>query len=174
MWSDRTNEPQRITPIRCLAAKLAAVQGRPDEALHHLGAARENQRGRLSAGFAWELGLTAPRVMKRLGAGDELEALWNEMRDELSPNEASGLQPAAAAALCQGVVASHHGRTDEALGALRRMVELEQRRQAPYDEACARLDLADALEAAGQKDAAGTEREAAGQVLRPLGVVNPL
>jgi hypothetical protein len=125
-------------------------------------------------GFAWELGLTAPRVMKRIGAGDELEGLWSEMRHELSPDESSGLQPAAAAALFQGVVASHYGRTDEALGALRRVVELEQLREAPYDEACARLDLADALEAAGQEDAAVAEREAAGQVLRPLGVVNPL
>ncbi|MFL6041975.1 MAG: ATP-binding protein [Gaiellales bacterium] len=174
MWSDRTSEPQRITPIRCLAAKLAAVQGRAEEALHHLGVARENQRGRLSVGFAWELGLTAPRVMKRIGAGDELEGLWSEMRHELSPDESSGLQPAAAAALFQGVVASHHGRTDEALGALRRVVELEQLREAPYDEACARLDLADALEAAGQEDAAVVEREGAAQVLRPLGVVNPL
>jgi class 3 adenylate cyclase/tetratricopeptide (TPR) repeat protein len=175
MWSDRTNEPQRVTPMRCLAAKLAAVQGRPADALHHLSVARENHRGRLSAGFAWELGLTAPRVMKRIGAWAELDALWEEMREEFVPPEGwAGLRPEAAGALFQGLVAAHHGRAEEALDALRRLVELEQRRVAPYDEACARLDLADALEGAGRQQAADAERKAAALVLRPLGVVEPL
>ena len=41
-----------------------------------------------------------------------------------------------------------------------------------YDAACLELDLARALEAAGQTDAAGEARKRAASVLEPLGVVN--
>ena len=72
----------------------------------------------------------------------------------------------------EGLLALEQGRADDAVERLTAAVEAEREAGFVYDAACLELDLARALEAAGEMDAADEARKRAASVLEPLGVVN--
>ena len=71
-----------------------------------------------------------------------------------------------------GLLALLEQRADAAVERLTAAIERERELGYVYDAACLELDLARALEAAGQTDAADEARKRAASVLEPLGVVN--
>ena len=72
----------------------------------------------------------------------------------------------------EGLLALLQQRADDAVEQLTAVVDRERELGFVYDAACLELDLARALEAAGQVDAADEARKRAASVLEPLGVVN--
>ena len=73
----------------------------------------------------------------------------------------------------QGLLALLQGRADEAVEQLEAAVERERELGHTYHASCLELDLARALEAAGQKALRQKALARAAAVLEPLGCVNP-
>ena len=80
----------------------------------------------------------------------------------------------AVALACTGIGALAEGRPSDALVPLRDAVELERERGALVNAGCAELDVALALDAIGDEEAAKAARARADAVLAPLGCVNPV
>jgi hypothetical protein len=72
----------------------------------------------------------------------------------------------------EGLIALLQGRAADAVEPLMTAIKAERDLGFVYDAACLELDLARALEAAGQTNAADEARKRAASVLEPLGVVN--
>jgi ATP/maltotriose-dependent transcriptional regulator MalT len=149
-------------------ALLWLAQGRPHQALEVLLAAESNTgdrlaRARLSAALV-EVALAAGDLDTARRATEDLEAT-------AATYGSSGL--AAAAVHCRGLVRLAGGDAAGALDALQVALRRWQELDAPYRAACARLQLAGAHEALGNRHAAAIEREAAGAAFDRLGVTNP-
>jgi class 3 adenylate cyclase len=73
----------------------------------------------------------------------------------------------------EGLLALQHGNAGEAVAKLEAATDRMRRLGRSYDAACLELDLARALEAAGETSAANDTQARAAAVLEPLGCVNP-
>lgn len=87
-----------------------------------------------------------------------------------TPNVAWTLQIAVTAG--EGLLALARGEAGEAVRRLEAAVAREQELGRTYDAACLELDLARALEAAGEKHAAQRAQARAASILEPLGCMN--
>jgi hypothetical protein len=119
----------------------------------------------------WPVVLDVVPVVRALASAGEtqlLERTTESMRE--TPNVSVKLQTALIVG--EGLLALARGRASEAVEQLETAIEREREIGRTYDAACLELDLARALEAAG--DAAGAEkaRARAASVLEPLGCVN--
>jgi tetratricopeptide (TPR) repeat protein len=120
----------------------------------------------------WPAVLEAVPVVRALAAARETELLartTESIRD--TPNLAANAQTALITA--EGLLALLEGRAGEAAEQLELAIERERQLGRTYPAACLELDLAGALEAAGQTDASMEVRARAASVLEPLGCVNP-
>ena len=75
--------------------------------------------------------------------------------------------------VAEGVSALSEGRLDEAVRHLSAAIAREDELGFAYDSACLRIDLAVALEQAGDARSAAERRREADTMLGALGVVNP-
>ena len=116
--------------------------------------------------------LSTPPIVRALAAAGEAELLQRTLDSmRRTPNVSAMLEMALTVG--EGLLALAQGRAGEAVERLEQAIERERELGRTYDAACLELDLARALEAAG--DAAGAEKAKAraASVLEPLGCVNP-
>jgi len=161
-----SGEPQRIIPMAGVVLPWLARTGELEELrslTNEILAVADRQ---------WPAVLDAVPIVRALAAARETELLTrttDSIRE--TPDLAANAQTALIAA--EGLVALLHGRAGEAVKQLERAAEREHQLGRTYAAACLELDLARALEAAGQTDAANEVQALAASVLEPLGCVNP-
>lgn len=161
-----SGEPQRIVPMAGVVLPWLALTDNLEEL-------RSLTNEILSVvDRQWPVVLDAVPVVRALASAGEtqlLERMTESMRE--SPNVSAMLEMALTVG--EGLLALAQGRAGEAVERLEQAIERERELGRTYDAACLELDLARALEAAG--DAAGAEKAKAraASVLEPLGCVNP-
>ena len=162
-----SGEAQRIVPMACVALPWLMLTERSDE----LRALAEQVLTTLDS--RWSAVLTAVPAVRALAAAGEAELLQrtlDSMRRTKVEAQTAKLQTSLAVG--DGLLALLEQRADAAVERLTAAIERERELGYVYDAACLELDLARALEAAGQTDAADEARKRAASVLEPLGVVN--
>ena len=162
-----TGEPQRIVPMASVAVPWLVVAGRSEELRSLVEEVSTVMEGR------WPSVQTAVPMVRALAAGREvtlLERTLDSMRRTPSQAHAAILRTSLIAG--EGLLALEQGLADDAVERLSAAIDQERKAGFVYDAACLELDLARALEAAGQIDAADEARKRAASVLEPLGVVN--
>jgi class 3 adenylate cyclase len=112
-----------------------------------------------------EIALAAGDVPTARAAADELEELAQRYGTD-------SFRAAAAAAI--GAVEVAEGDPTAGISDLRRAVDLATASETPYEAAAARLVLADALAATGDRDSAGVEARTASQAFERLGAAPDL
>jgi hypothetical protein len=160
-----SGEPQRIIPMAAVAAPWLASTGDRD-------ALRSLMEGVLNAlDGDWPSSLDSVPIMRALSAAGETELL---RRTTDSIRGSSGLAGKSRTALLtgEGLLALEDGRAAEAAELLARAAGRERSLGRTYDAAVLELDLARALEEAGDESSANEVRARANAVLQPLGVVN--
>jgi hypothetical protein len=122
-------------------------------------------------GREWPSSLDSVPIMRALAAAGETDLL---RRTTESLRSSRGLAAMSRIALLagDGLLALDEGRAAEAVELLGKAVARQRSLGRIYDAACLELDLARALEAAGDRTAANEVRARANAVLEPLGVVN--
>jgi class 3 adenylate cyclase/tetratricopeptide (TPR) repeat protein len=163
-----SEEPQRIVPMASVVLPWLLVTERSDE-LRSLA----DQVLTMVAG-QWMVPITAVPILRALAAGGEAELLQrtiDSMRPVLLEAETGRLQTSLIAG--EGLLALLEQRADDAVERLTKAAERERALGFAYDAACLELDLARALEAQGDGDAAAQTRARAVSVLEPLGCVHP-
>ncbi len=161
-----SEEPQRILPMAGVVLPRAAMAG-------DRGTLREITEIilELPGREYWTL-VTAPAIPRALARAGEHIALerFAAALEEGRPVGELGV----AKRVSGGYLALAAGRPGDAVDSFREAVSLERARDAHYAAACAELDLALALEAAGDPRGGEEARERAATVLEPLGCVNPV
>ena len=162
-----SDEPQRIVPMASVVLPWLLVTERLDE-LRSLA-----DRVLTMVDGQWMVPITAVPILRALAAAGEAELLQRTV-DSIRPvaleAETGKLQWSLIAG--EGLLALMEGRPDEAVERLTAATEREHALGFAYDAACLELDLARALEAQGNADAAEETRARAASVLEPLGCVN--
>jgi class 3 adenylate cyclase/tetratricopeptide (TPR) repeat protein len=162
-----SGEAQRILPMACVALPWLALEQKPDE----LRGLTEQILAVLNA--QWPAVLTAVPVVRALAGAGETELLQRTIesmrRTEVEAVTARLLTSLTAA---EGLLALARGDAAEAVERLTVAVERERELGHAYDAACLEVDLARALEAAGDEAAAAEVQASAASVLEPLGCVN--
>jgi hypothetical protein len=160
-----SHEPQRIVPMLALDVSRAVIRG---------DAARVRELGMLGLSmFPWQVPIAPVAILRGLeavGAADLLAAA--ETTFAVPPSRfASGrvLPPAAA-----GLRALAEGRPVDAVASLTQLRDAQAWYGFAFEAALSELDLARALEGAGDAAGAAEARARADAVLGPLGVVNPV
>ncbi|TML67768.1 MAG: hypothetical protein E6G14_11490 [Actinobacteria bacterium] len=161
-----SEEPQRILPMAGVVLPRAAMAG-------DRGTLRDITKIilELPGREYWTL-VTAPaipRALARAGEHDALERFAAALEDGRPVGELR-----TAKRVSGGYLSLAGGRPGDAVDAFRDAVSLERARDAHYAAACAELDLALALAAAGDSRGAEEARDRAATVLEPLGCVNPV
>jgi class 3 adenylate cyclase len=160
-----TGEPQRIIPMACTAVPWAAVSGE-QELLRSLA---EDVLGSVADG--WSL-LSCLPVVRGLAAAGEVELLERFARSlERNVTWPSSLATSLQAA--EGLLALLRGLPGEAWPLLAQAAERERYLGNAFNASCLDLDLARALDAAGDAQGSEAARSRAASVLEPLGCVNP-
>jgi class 3 adenylate cyclase/tetratricopeptide (TPR) repeat protein len=162
-----SGEAQRIVPMACVALPWLSIAGSSDE----LRSLTEEVLAVLDG--RWPSVLTAVPVVRALAAAGEaglLQRTIDSMRRTSSEAQTAKLQTTLTAG--EGLLALMEQRTGEAVEQLAAAVERERELGYVYDAACLEVDLARALEAHGQGDAAAETRSRAMSVLEPLGCLN--
>jgi hypothetical protein len=161
-----SGEPQRIIPMACVAAPFAAVTGRLDllRSLTRdiLGGTRDEWPGALSC-------IPIVRAVAAAGDAELLDELTSSLARSASAH--SSLQSSLRAG--QGSLALLRGLPGEAASLLAESAERERYLGNSFTVACLDLDVAEALDAAGDAAGAAAARARAASVLEPLGCVNP-
>ena len=160
-----SGETLRIIPMACVALPALVLAGKREE----LRSLTEQLLPVLDG--QWPAVLSAVPVVRALGAAGEAELL-SRARDSMRTG-AVAAQLEASLTVAEGVLALLQGRADDAVEQLTAAAEHERELGSVYDAACLELDLARALEAAGNPGAATRLRAGAMSVLRAIGCVNP-
>jgi class 3 adenylate cyclase/tetratricopeptide (TPR) repeat protein len=161
-----SGEPQRIIPMAGVVLPWLVVTGDLEE----LRALTEEILSTIDRG--WPMVLDAAPVVRALAAAGETDLLARTIESiRKTPDVSANARTALLAA--EGLLALLQGRADEAVERLKLATERERRLGHTYYAACLELDLARALETAGQKVAAQKAQARAAAVLEPLGCVNP-
>jgi len=120
----------------------------------------------------WPAVLDAVPVVRALAAARETQLLARTSESiRETPDLAANAHTALLAA--EGLLALLQGRAGEAVEQLELATERERQLGRTYAAACLEVDLAQALEGAGQTEATEEVRARAASVLEPLGCVNP-
>ena len=161
-----SGEPQRIIPMAAVVAPWLASTG-DREALRSL---MEDVLDALDGD--WPSSLDSVPIVRALAVAGETELL---RRTTESLRGSSGLAAKSRTALLagDGLLALEEGRAEEAAELLARAAGRERSLGRTYDAAVLELDLARALEKAGDEAAANEVRSRADAFLEPLGCVNP-
>jgi class 3 adenylate cyclase/tetratricopeptide (TPR) repeat protein len=165
-----SNEPQRIFPMAFLCIPRAALAG-DLETLDELSALVERMLDGMPP--SWSAKLPTTPIVR---------ALWSVRADDLLRRHVEtlrrtvpdGQSPVVGAAIATGnaLLALVDDDPPVAVAELERATAELDALGRPYEAACARLDLAEAHEAAGSAAAAAAERARAVAVLEPLGCVH--
>ncbi len=110
-------------------------------------------------------------VVRALAAAGETQLLVRTIEAIRETDASANAHTAVLAG--EGLLSLLEGRADEAVEQLEAAVERERELGHTYHASCLELDLARALEAAGQEAAAQKAQARAAAVLEPLGCVNP-
>jgi len=162
-----SGEAQRIAPMASVALPLLFVSGRSDE----FRALAEEVIAFLDG--QWPSVLSTVSMVRALAAAGEAELLQRTLDSmRRTPGEAQAGKLSTALTAGEGLLALMEQRAGEAVEQLTAAVEAERAYGFVYDAACLELDLARALEANGDPDAAAGARARAASVLEPLGCVN--
>jgi class 3 adenylate cyclase/tetratricopeptide (TPR) repeat protein len=161
-----SGEPQRIIPMAAVVLPWLARIGELEELrslTNEILAVVDRQ---------WAAVLDAVPVVRALAEADDMQLL---VRTTESIRETPGLSAQAQTAViaADGLLALLQGRSWEAVEQLELAIERKRQLGRAYDVACLELDLARALEAAGETAASNEVRARAASVLEPLGCVNP-
>jgi class 3 adenylate cyclase/tetratricopeptide (TPR) repeat protein len=161
-----SGELQRIIPMAAVLVPWLARNGQVDE-LHSFTDELLTVVDR-----QWPAVLDSVPIVRALADAGEPELL---ARTTESLREATPVAAHTETALLagEGLLALEHGNAGEAVGKLEAATERKRQLGRSYDAACLELDLARALEAAGQSAAADKAKARAAAVLDPLGCVNP-
>jgi tetratricopeptide (TPR) repeat protein len=163
-----SDEPQRVGPMLAVAIPYAAAAG--DE--HEL---RELVDILLARGERdWIPATPMTTIPRAVAAAGQIDLL-RRVRDVLEalPAGRRRWNCLHASVIANALVARADGRADEAVDALTAAVADADAYGRRYDAACLRLDLAQALEAAGRHDDAARTDATARTYLDALGCVNP-
>jgi class 3 adenylate cyclase/tetratricopeptide (TPR) repeat protein len=161
-----SGEPQRIIPMAGIALPWLALTDDVEELrslTNEILAVVDRQ---------WPAVLDAVPIVRALAAVGETQLL---VRTTESIRETPDVSAKAHTALiaAEGLLALLQGRAGEAVEQLELAIQRERQLGRTSDAACLELDLARALEAAGQTAAAQEVQARAASVLEPLGCVNP-
>ena len=162
-------EPQRIIPMGCAYAPWAHLAGRRDE-LRRVAVATMQ-----GVGDRWPVVITVLPLVRTLHAADEGELL-RDLTAAMAPAAGAakrGSLPTSHAA-AEGLVALRGGDARRAVDLLQRAVADERALGYAFDAAALELDLADALDAAGEAESAADVRAAAQAFMASIGCVNSL
>lgn len=162
-----TGEPQRIIPMACVALPWAAVSGERE-------LVRSWAREVLAAvDGRWSSVLTCLPVVRAIAAAGEVELLARTA-ESLRPQAAAGGSSLATSHLvAQALLGLAAGRPREAAAQFGEAADRERDLGNVFHAACVDLDLARALEAAGDPAGASAVLGRAASVLDALGCVNP-
>lgn len=163
-----SGEPQRIVPMACVVLPWLLISGKLDE----LRAVAEEVLAAVDG--QWPAVLSVDAVVRTLVAAGELELLaatTDSLRRSASGSHAGrrGISLMAA----EGLSALAADRVDEAVSHLSAAIAREDELGFAYDSVCLKLELARALERAGETAVAAEKRQEATSVLTALGCVNP-
>jgi hypothetical protein len=165
----RTGEPQRIIPMACALLPWAALAGEREELRAVAGEVPTLIAERWSAVIS-----VLPAVRALAFAGEvELLRRWTQSLGGAAARHPGGRGPTSHLA-AEGLLALHESRTDEAVDKLTRAASTERGLGYLFDAATLDLDVAAALEAAGDGARATTLRADAEALLTSIGCVNPL
>jgi hypothetical protein len=163
-----SGEPQRIVPMACVVLPWLFISGKLDE----LRAVAQEVLAVVDG--QWPAVLSAAAVVRTLAAAGELELLASTT-DSL--RRSAGVSPAGRLGIslmtAEGLTALAADKVDEAVSHLTAAIAREDELGFAYDGACLKLELARALERAGEMTAAAEKRQEAASVLTALGCVNP-
>ena len=161
-----SGERQRIIPMASVALPWFAVSG-DRERLRSL-----TEDLLASADRRWPAVLDAVPIVRALAAAGETELLTRTAESlRRTPDVSASAQTALIAA--EGLLALTGADAAQAAERLETATERERQLGRVYTVACLELDLAGALEAAGETGRAQEVRRRAASVLEPLGCVNP-
>jgi hypothetical protein len=165
----RTGEPQRIIPMACALLPWAALAGEREELRAVAGQVPTLIANRWSAVISV---LPAVRALAYAGEVDLLRR-WTKSVGRAADRDRGGRGPTSHLA-AEGLLALHEGRPDPAVDRLTRAAATERGLGYLFDAATLDLDVAAALEAAGDSARATTVRAEAQAFLASIGCVNPL
>jgi class 3 adenylate cyclase/tetratricopeptide (TPR) repeat protein len=164
-----SSEPQRIIPMACAFVPWAFVAGKGDELRRVVDETIAAVAGR------WTATISVLPLVRTLHAARE-----GELLDRLSASMATAAEAAAGARLAtsvvaaQGLIALRDGDAGRAVELLERAAAGERALGYAFDAAALELDLAGALDAAGERSRAADVRRGAQELMDAIGCVNPL
>jgi tetratricopeptide (TPR) repeat protein len=161
-----SGEPQRIVPMAAVTLPWLVVAGDLEE-LHSLTDEMLEELDR------WPSVLEAVPIIRALAAAGETELLVRTAEAIRATSSDLSANAYTAVLAAEGLLSLLQGRAGEAVEQLEAVIERERELGHTYDVACLELDLARALEAAGEDAAAQKARARATAILEPLGCVNP-
>ena len=159
-----SGEPQRIVPMAGVTLPWLVVTGKLD-------ALRSSTEEILATLDRWPPVLQTLPVVRALAAAGETQLLVRTIEAIRETDASANAHTTVLAG--EGLLSLLEGRADEAVEQLEAAVERERELGHTYHASCLELDLARALEAAGQEAAAQKAQSRAAAVLEPLGCVNP-
>jgi tetratricopeptide (TPR) repeat protein len=166
--AERTSEPQRIVPISALDASLGAMLGDPARVRVAAERTIASIRGRTAATSFAEHPL--PRALARVGDVEMLDSMLALFAEEVGEPRMTRLCAAGLALRGFRALAAGDGAT--AVPLFTKVREIEASRGAVVHAADVDLDLAAALDLAGNPSAAAEARARAAAVYEPLAAVN--
>jgi hypothetical protein len=165
----RTGEPQRIIPMACALLPWAALAGERAELRAVAGEVPTLIAER------WSAVISVLPAVRALAYAGELELLrrWTASVGRAADRDRGGRGPTSHLA-AEGLVALHESRPEEAVDKLTRAAATDRGLGYQFDAATLDLDVAAALEAAGDSARATAARSEAEAFLASIGCVNPL
>jgi class 3 adenylate cyclase/tetratricopeptide (TPR) repeat protein len=161
-----SGEPQRIGPMAAVVTPLHAVRGERDALRSLIG-------GILATpDWDWPSSLDTVPIVRALATAGETELL-ERMTESLRSTKALAGKSQTSLLAGEGLLALAAGRAQDAVDLLAEAADRDRRLGRMYDAAVLDLDLARALETAGDEAGAAEARARANAVLEPLGCVNP-
>ncbi len=164
-----SKEPQRIIPMSCALIPWAALTGERHELRAVAQEVLELVRDRWSSVISV---LPAVRALDAAGEPELLRRWTGSLGRGLSRATAGRVPTSHTAAL--GLLALHEGRPDEAVELLTAASATERRLGYEFDASALDLDLARALDAAGDPARAAKLRGEAEAFMASIGCVNPI
>jgi hypothetical protein len=164
-----TGEPQRIIPMACALLPWAALVGEREQLRAVAGEVPTLVADR------WSAVISVLPALRALAFAGEAELLhrWAESVGRAADRDRGGRGPTSHLA-AEGLLALHENRPDEAVDKLTRAAATERGLGYLFDAATLDLDVAAALEAAGDSARATAARSEAEAFLASIGCVNPL
>ena len=162
-----SSEPQRIIPMACAYAPWAHLAGRRDELRRVVGETIDVVQGR------WSVVLGVLPLVRTLHAAREGELL-DRLTASIAPEAARGARLESSHLAARGLIALRDGDAPTAVELLERAAERDRALGYAFDAAVLELDLAEALDAAGESERAAQLRGGAEAFLAVLGCVHPL